>query len=356
MVSKGFFEDKDISRLNIELMFAAGVDWHALQAPNLGCLTSEQLDDFRNRALALLREKCQKGIFALKDPRIARLLHFWQPIFDTLDVRVLYVVAFRHPISVARSLLTRNSMPLEKSYLLWLAHVVPALQHTTLRQRAFVNYDDMMEMPRSALGNLASGLGLPLEGSKLDAFERDFLEDGLRHTRFGSTDLDRAENAPLSLKSLFAALEAHARKPTVETNQRLNESLAGADAFLTDMAPLLARDWQFESHLDEMRARVDQLTHTLSLANDRIQTLDHAQQLAQSRISTLELHCAELERIRVGMHATAGTFEHNQHAMEATAHTRQLELEQAAIMLQAVLNSTSWRITAPLRAIRKLFS
>jgi hypothetical protein len=346
---KGFFEDKDVAGLDIELMNAVGVDWHALPDPDLSRLTSIQLDDFRARALALLREKCQSGTFALKDPRVARLLPFWQPIFDELNARMLYVVAFRHPLSVARSLEARDSLTAEKSCLLWLAHVVPALRYSSRATRAFVNYDTMMEAPRDTLERLSAELSLPLDTDRLEAFERDFLEEGLRHTRFGLADLEQDGNAPSIVKLLFGALEAFAKARSSANAQCLDEMLSRAEAFLADTAPLMARDWQLELDLRTTHQRIDELDHAVSTqavrtadiereltrANDRAAVLEQEQQTARARIETLE---------------------ENGRTLEAVTTAQQRELNQALTTLSEVLGSTSWRVTAPLRAVCRHFS
>ncbi|WP_321936412.1 hypothetical protein [Paraburkholderia sp. J8-2] len=357
---KGFFEDLDVSRLNIELMQAAGVDWHAPPAPDLDRLTSTQRRDFKDRALALLREKCQTGIFALKDPRIARLLPFWQPVFEALDVRVLYVVAFRHPISVVRSLEARDSLPVEKSYLLWLTHVVPALRYTANRQRAIVNYDCMMEAPRASLQRLAAELNLSLDPGRLDAFESDFLDDGLRHTRFTGADLAGVDRAPTALKSLFNSLEIFASEPSASNKHRLDETLKCAETFLADIAPLLARDWQFELQSNQSSLRINELERELTLAPTRaaddIAVLEQKQQSSQALIEALERRCTELEGARIDMQATIKSLEHAQSVIKAAASEQRGELSHLAATLNAVLGSTSWRVTAPLRAVRRSLS
>jgi hypothetical protein len=346
---KGFFEDMDVASLDIELMNAVGVDWHALPSPDFNRLTGSQLDDFRARALALLCEKCQSGIFALKDPRVARLLPFWQPIFDELGARVLYVVAFRHPISVARSLEARDSLTAEKSYLLWLAHVVPALRHTSHLARTFVNYDTIMEVPRDVLERLSSELGLSLDANRLEAFERDFLEEGLRHTRFGTADLERDGNAPSVVKSLFGALEAFAEAPSSANEQHLEEMLSRAEVFLADTAPLMARAWQFELNLRSMHQRVDELQNLLSTQGARATEVEHELAHANGCITALQ-------QDQQSANARIETLEEDNQSLEAMATTHKRELDQVARMLSDVLGSKSWRITAPLRAIRERFS
>ncbi|CAG9255621.1 conserved hypothetical protein [Paraburkholderia unamae] len=385
---KGFFEDMDVMGFDIELMNATGVDWFALPAADFGRLETAQLEALQSRALALLGAKCSSGIFALKDPRICRLLPFWQPVFNQLDARVLYVVAFRHPISVARSLAARDSLPAEQSYLLWLAHVVAALRHTSGLPRALVNYDTMMETPGNALKRLSMDLGLPLDPARRETFEREFLEAGLRHTRFASADLEHINNAPTALKVLFRSLEKFADEPSPAHGQDLDEALTRAEAFLADTAPLLARDWDLEQELRQARRRVDEiegesaerecrsaafengltqatsriavLERELEQALARVRSREQESQAASVRINELEREqqtalalIGELKQERHCAHTRIETLEQHCRTVEAAVTARQREIDQTVTTLNSVLASTSWRVTAPLRAVRR---
>jgi hypothetical protein len=329
---KGFFEDVDVVALNAELLEAVGVDWHALPAPDLSRLDNEALNRFRERAVALLHEKWQNEIFALKDPRVARLVPFWQPVFDQFHADVRYVVAFRHPIGVARSLETRDRLPAKKAYLLWLSHVVPALRHTANLPRTLINYDAMIEAPEATLARLADELDLTLDPARREIFKRDFLEDSLRHTRASAADLENAEDIPAVVKSLYPALEAFTDAPSPATQQRLDAILSEAEVFLANAAPLMEHDWESEVQLNSTRQRVGELEHANTTQSARVSELEHLLAEANARLEEVAQHSGEEAR----------------RAMQAMT-IQQRELDR-------VLTSRSWRITAPIRGARRLFS
>jgi hypothetical protein len=235
---KGFFEDVDILRINAELMGAAGKEWHSVGEIELNRVPPAQLEAFRAHAIATLRAKCQEGTtFAVKDPRMARLMPFWQPLFEEIGLSVVYAVTVRNPISVMRSLKKRDGLGEEKAYLLWLTHVVPALLDTRGCVRVIVDYDRLLDNPRGELKRMAVRLGLPLEAKRVEEFGREFLEEGLRHTRFHARDLDVVRSAPHSLKKLFQALDELCR--TDATEDTIDEPLELARQYLEDLAPLL---------------------------------------------------------------------------------------------------------------------
>ena len=250
---KGFFEDLDVVALNVDLLNAAGGDWHSMAPIDLGVLQPEQLDQFRVRAIDLLRAKCREHrILSVKDPRLARLLPFWKPVFACIGVRVLYLIAVRNPISVVQSLARRDGFPVEKSYILWLAYVVSALNLTQDVHRVLIDYDRLMDMPRQELENISDFFDLPLIESRLDEFESSFLDDKLRHTRYTVDDLQLVNSAPRQVKALYWALsEAASGFPDSPAWQ---SAFLEAKAYLDDIAPLLRYEWRLEQEMNDLRA------------------------------------------------------------------------------------------------------
>ncbi|WP_416268750.1 hypothetical protein SD235_03695 [Burkholderia cepacia] len=250
---KGFFEDLDVVALNEELLHAAGGDWHSMAAIDIGLLQPEQLDRFRVRAIDLLRAKCRENqILSVKDPRLARLLSFWKPVFACIGIRVLYLIAVRNPISVVQSLARRDGFPVEKSYILWLAYVVSALDLTQDVRRVLIDYDRLMDTPRQELENISDFFDLPLIESRLEEFESSFLDDNLRHTRYTVEDLQLVNSAPRQVKELYLALsEAASGFPD---SPAWHSAFLEAKTYLQDIAPLLRYEWRLAREMSALRA------------------------------------------------------------------------------------------------------
>jgi hypothetical protein len=375
---KGFFEDGDVVRLNIELMDAAGVDWQALPSPDFSRIDNEQLDHFEKRALALLQEKCADGMFALKDPRIGRLLPFWQRVFDRFDARMLYVIPFRHPLSVADSLAKRNKIPRGKSHMLWLAHVVPVLRFTEARSRAFLDYDRLMEAPGDELRKLAQTLRLTLDPERQQIFEQEYLEEDLRHSTFGIDDLEQDEAAPTAMKALFRAIVAVAQQATPATLADCSRALAQAETLLREVAPMLEYGWELELDIrklyetldtmhkravmldrmvSEVSAQETQLRGALADVNDRCAAMaqEHTRRLAMLNVNLEESHAAirELQARVARCDEELGRRDRDLAAISDQLSERDQELATREAEIANLLVSTSWRITAPLRFARR---
>jgi hypothetical protein len=396
---KGFFEDLDVNAINIEAMAAAGMDWHAMAPIDLGSIDPQRLEQLQTKAIATLRDKCTAKTFVLKDPRIARLLPFWQPVFACLDARVVYVIAIRNPISVTQSLAKRNDFPEEKSYLLWLAHIVPALAMTHDDVRTLVDYDRLMDCPRQELAKISQQLGLPLNAQAVSEFEREFLDNELRHTRYTSRDMTLVRSAPRQVKALFAALEVVASTVDIRHTPELSISIESAQRYLEDVAPLLRYEWRVEQDaqrlnetianndrrlaevskdLDEGRQyiaaehlRVEQLCgenltrqETIHSLQDVLQsreetlrtqeeTIHSLQDALQSRDETLRTREETIHSLQDALQSRDETFRTREETLRALTVNQRAELARCAVANEQILTSTSWRVTAPLRAVRR---
>lgn len=235
---KGFFEDLDIHRINAELLHAAGSSWDSLAPIDLDRIAPAALNVFRERATSMLLEKCRAKIFALKDPRISRLLPFWMPVFERSGLSIVYVVAIRNPISVARSLKRRDRFSLEKSCRLWLAHMAPAIRATEGRRRVLIDYDTLIDAPITELTRVSMCLGLELNAQRAAIYAQEFLDNRLRHWQFTPDELDAAHAAPQLAQRLYQALCAMLSHKEGESRSALVLALKDAEQYaLSQQAP-----------------------------------------------------------------------------------------------------------------------
>ena len=205
---KGFWEDADVNALNIDLLATLGHDWHTFAPIRHGELAAPVVNDFKLRALAILRDRLRlTDCFGLKDPRIARLLGFWQEVFRHLQLNASYVIVCRNPLSVARSLAKRNGFEVEKGYYLWLEHVLESLVKTEEQLRIVVDYDLFLDDPARQLRRIAHTLGLNFDpgNSNLAEFIAEFVEGSLRHNQYQIEDLPLDQALPPAALELYKA-------------------------------------------------------------------------------------------------------------------------------------------------------
>jgi len=195
---KGFWEDKEFLGINEELLAYLGagsdrlglIDW---KLPETAAVASLKV-----RAEKIVGEKCsQNAVWAFKDPRTARLLPFWQPVFESVDCELCYVIVTRNPLSIVKSLYERNGFESEKTFYLWLEHIIPAISRSAGATRVVIDYDKLLENPEAQLLRLSRALGLSApEPLALADYQTDFLENKLRHTLFTMDDLKYYPSVP----------------------------------------------------------------------------------------------------------------------------------------------------------------
>ncbi|VWB95250.1 lipopolysaccharide biosynthesis protein-like protein [Burkholderia lata] len=367
---KGFFEDLDVNQINIDVMHAAGFDWDTMAPIDSSAIDVNRLDQLRVKAAAMLRAKCGGKTFALKDPRIARLSWFWQPVLAGLQIRVVYAIAVRNPISVARSLLERDRFAEEKSHILWLAHTLAALDMTAGNTRTLISYDALLDAPQSELTRISSELGLPLIESEAATFAREFIDGDLRHTRFAAEDLDLLHSAPRQVKALFAALDESVRSRLPADNPLLADAASDARIYLDDISPLLRYEWQLDRqfHLtqaseqandtalhDHQRA-TDALNATIASLNETIHVMEQQQQAWSNALQSAHTERNDARNRQEELEAQLRSTHEALADTTSRMVTASAELDDMRRSQIEILRSKSWRMTSPLRAIKRLIT
>jgi Uncharacterized protein conserved in bacteria len=206
---KGFWEDMDIYQLNEEMLHALGTEWYH-SAPLSQAQIDQLIDNgYLVKAIDLLKSKrIDSHPFAFKDPRLCRLLMFWQEALKQASGSVAYMLAIRNPVSIADSLQKRDGMDRTQSYLLWLTHTLNSVLLTNGQMRVIVNYDRLIKTPEEQLRRVADRLHLNVLENQLNAYVADFLDGNLRHTRHTQVDLASDPDCPALVLGLYRDLLA----------------------------------------------------------------------------------------------------------------------------------------------------
>ncbi len=278
---KGFFEDIDVNAINVELLNALGQDWHTLSLIPADEMLHEKYAGLRLRAIELLRSRLRDtDCFGLKDPRLCRLLPFWQKVFEHLQVEVSYVIAVRNPLSVAKSLEARNQLPHEKSHYLWLGHVLPSVLLTQGTQRVLVDYDLLLDNPQQQVERMALVLGSKPDAVRLAEFSRDFLDIRLRHTSYRPEDVFESPLIPDPVRTAVMLLAEVA-------TDRLNldsEEVAGAFGNLAAQMAGMSQAMDYLLRLDNI---ITGMSHVLAERNNNVDALSRGITERDGRIDAL---------------------------------------------------------------------
>jgi O-antigen biosynthesis protein len=352
---KGFWEDRDCFQINEELLGHLG---SAYDQPGLGWRISWSdpvVDELGVRAADVLKRRLLQagGVWGFKDPRTCRLLEFWCPVMAAAGYTTSFVLAIRNPASVARSLERRNEIPCEKSYLLWLQHVIPAVVLTAgSPRRVVVDYDQMMDRPLSGLQRIATALGLRMDSASaaVTDFERDFLDESLRHTRFPATDLALDPRVPQQVAKVYDLLLDVANNRSSIDSPHLQQYFSEAYNFLADLTPVFryadALEVERRSLMKSIVDQAEQLAGTeqsARLAEQSAHLAEQSAHLAEQSALLAEQQAAE-QRLR------AETAENEVKNQTARAENLSVQLDTALARLTAIESSPSWRALILIRS------
>lgn len=188
----GFFEDVDVVALNDSILHHFNLVWSDLESPsahNLITAVPEQLHHRANVILARLFDSEANPVIAIKDPRMSRLLSFWQTVILPTNVRVKCVISIRHPAAIAASLWTRDKLTINQSLDLWSRHMLEcSAQMFPAWPRLIVDYDRVLTSPAYEFLRVADFLGAsPPAHSELSF--ASFIDKNLRHAVLPSANV-----------------------------------------------------------------------------------------------------------------------------------------------------------------------
>jgi glycosyltransferase involved in cell wall biosynthesis len=287
-------------------------------------------------------------------------------------------------------------MPEEKSYLLWLQHVLPAVMNTEGQKRVVVDYDKFMDSPFKQLVRIASALELQIpdrESEIFKDFSNDFLEEGLRHTRFREDDLILDNKAPGEVVVAYQLLSRLARDEVEWDDPEVSSTLSKLSAYIQANSCLFSYSHGLEKRVKESfqsladrESRIENLQQSLlkresevnkykqSIADnaskykqsllkresevnkykqsiaDNAARITNFQQLLRKReseVNTLKRFLVEKEK---EVEKQTGDF----NRLVQLANSLEEQLRYRDDRIAEILSSKSWKATEPLRALKRL--
>lgn len=365
---KGFWEDIDINALNVEMLSALNNDWHHLSLIKQEDFEVLKRDGFFLRAAELVQQKTVNApLYGFKDPRISKLLPFWKEVFNYCNYDVSYILAVRHPISVALSLAKRNGIDMEKSHLLWLIHLIKSLSGITGSNYIVVDYDNLMQNAGHELNRIADKFHLKIDYSEFENYKSAFLDEGLRHTRFTYNDLMTHERSFDLLKDVYACVTELANGNIIEKDilrtkigkweaelEKLNSSFIMTDAAFYQLNLIYLQTLEKDEYIRKEKKAKELEVQKLNESLEKLHKQDeHIEQLIKQLSEKTDI-IAEKENNIAHMGSTIANQEDVIKNKEYTiAEQEQIILHEKEEKYK-IQTSISWRITKPLRYIEKL--
>ena len=256
---EGFWEHAGVVAIHERLLAALGRTWDDPRPLQDGWWDSAPARAAEAELLALLRQDFDGvPLWAIKDPRLCRLLPLWRRVLNTLGVSPRVVLVSRHPGEVAGSLQARDGLPRAIGELLWARYLLESLQQSEGLARCMVGYAAMLQDWRAQVSAINHQLGLQLQATPTVAADIDaWLNPAMRHHR-ASADAASEMSGPL-LPLLNEHPDAqHTANAARQFDARLQPVVPVVEAYAALLADVRARLYAQTTVVDALRASFDE--------------------------------------------------------------------------------------------------
>lgn len=170
---KGFWEHAGVVAIHERLLAALDRRWNDPRPLPEAWWTLPVAEEAAQSLESLLREEfAGVALWAVKDPRLCRLLPLWIPVLKRIGVRPHCLFMVRHPGEVTASLTARNDWPEGLSRLLWIQHLVEAEAASRNLPRTTLTYEALLEDPADAMHDALQKLGISMPAASLSQREQ----------------------------------------------------------------------------------------------------------------------------------------------------------------------------------------
>lgn len=311
---RGFWEHEGAVQIHEDLLRQLGHQWCDGTPLPEGWLESEAAVQAQMQLAGLIDlDFLTQPLWGIKDPRLSLLFPLWLPLLKERGVEPLCIIAWRNPLEVAASLQKRDHLAQDAALLCWLAYTIESLRHAQNFPHVVLGYEELLTDWRAATDKVATGLNL--SWPRRDEAEIEaFLAPELRHH----------QNSEFRIQSSVGEMAAEClrllQQPEAGAIDRLHQQWSD---YCAPFAPLLR---QARREAAEQSDRAGREAHKAKDLRSQLEKL-------------YDEYTATLEREKEALVQSQMVHAGLRHAEE-----KLLEMEE----------STSWKVTEPLRRVKKM--
>lgn len=347
--AKGYYEHRELSVLNEQVLAALGSSWDDFRPINA--------EEFQNPELSGMIEKISKiverdfaaknTIFGIKDPRMCKLVPFWEQIFTGLGYEPVYLLVYRHPFPVFKSLERRNAISEAKSNLLWLSYMLAAERCSRGRPRAIISYDALLPNPVEILTAALEKLGLDhsLDEEQVSQLGH-FLTPELRHNSALDKDYRHSGLTWLS-RAMECFQEMFEKTGEEEPTEELDRVVREFEAALPHFTDLLFLEGGPFEELIKLRIEVSDLIKMLDESTAAQKRLNEAYFSMKAAYENTKDVCDDIkaayENTRKAYEDTHKSYEQLSNAYEESRSVYE-ETHRKLVLLQSSIFGKAYRV------------
>jgi GT2 family glycosyltransferase/glycosyltransferase involved in cell wall biosynthesis len=376
---KGYFENSYIVNANDNILQTLGSSWDDLFLLEEEWCQRPQLIPHRDAVKKIInREFSANELFCIKDPRMSILLPFWISILQELKIETFFLIPLRHPVEVAESLKARDGFSIQKGLLLWMNNMLSIEYYTRPFRRSFFIFDDFLKSPANTIHHIFNKFNIvfPHTKSQIDTIAKELLDPKLKHhnikalnfnsdmlsliDRFNTILFNFNNNAEPDKNDLIAVDEIRGEYKRL-SSMFYNQDIRNASlSFKTTSADLNRQIAKLTQALAERDVQIVNLNQAVNEREGQITGLNQALAERDTRIVNLNQVVNEREGQIAGLNQALVERDAQITSLKQAADERDVQianLNQAVAeregQIHQICNSNSWRITLPLRKVRR---
>jgi len=352
--AEGFWEHLKIVDIHDEILNEFNSSWESTKPLPDKWWQLPKIEEYRDKLIKLIEtEFSNHSIWAFKDPRTCVMLPLWKEIFGILNIEPMFVIPIRNPVDIANSLKKRDGFSLNYSMRIWYYHMINILEGTEEYKRIFIKYDDMMENTDINLSKLTDFLDIQLSDENIEVIKRS-LKPNLRHSKTKEDELNLVTCT--HIVDLYNICMKFIDNPYSEVDLKYHSSemykrygelmeVRYSDEFA-----------ELEKLLEEEKIKVAETSEKLNqykndnliLSKEKEDFINKCNLLNKEKnIIIIENESERLVREKEAMESI-----HELRNKYEFVLKNKLQLDE---QVESILNSPSWRVTKPLRIIKRLF-
>ncbi|RUL73091.1 hypothetical protein [Dyella choica] len=391
---KGYWEHRDAVVIHEQLLEALGRRWDDVRPLPDKWMLSDAAQMARSQIADLIQREFEDAeVWAVKDPRMCRLLPLWIEVLRECEIRAVTLMAVRAPSEVAASIQARNHWALPIGELLWLRHVIEAESASRQVERTALLYEDLIADPSATITRALARVDvhLPFNSAVDEGALTKFVDRADRHhvhqalsgndsplfpivekaykalSRIAHEDDDRSwaslaecagaleiewgkygsvVSAVAEMAYKFSVGEARARAEISDVASKLNAQISWSEEAAQNLRNLREERDRIVSERDMVCEELGRIQSERDQVRDELSKIRNDLDYAHHELRQLRNHLEEVcnERDQMGRGLTI--------AMERSAGL-EFANDKLRKELDAVQGSWSWRMMGPFRAMAR---
>ena len=348
---QGFWERRDIRRVCDRLLHTAGAEWWKVMDFDLSSIPRATLDEQRQEFASVVSNLNHHRTWVIKEPRLCLLL----PVLRDYLSNPSCIHIYRNPLEVARSLQTRNGFGIAGGIALWEAYNRRALDAAESVPRVLVSHESLMLHPVETLAKLLErleALGVTHLARPDEDDVRRFISPALYRCK--ATEEEAYEFLTPSQRVLWQKL-----RTTNFADHR--QSIPASRVARQNLLDLESSQSSIDYHKETMRRlaielgrrdkTIQECDKTIQECDKTIQECDKTIQERDKTIQERDKTIQECDKTIQECDKTIQDSEREIRSLKQRAKDLNAQLTKRTATIHEVLESNSWKITAPLRTV-----